>query len=96
MKNVAESTEIPVMDNEDAKKKHRMIVTLTDKEYRLLKELSDATGTPMATEFMSTARELGVFGFISGVLATIRALKPVVEPIKRRARELVRRARSSA
>ncbi len=39
---------------------------------------------------------LGVFGFISGVVATIRALKPVVEPIKRRARELVRRARSSA
>ncbi len=42
------------------------------------------------------SRGLGVFGFISGVVATIRALKPVVEPIKRRARELVRRARSSA
>lgn len=75
-------------------KGHRLLITVTDEEYKLLKRLSEATDSPMASEFLLVARDLGVFVFIRAILSVGEKLVSVVSPLKKTARKMINQLRS--
>lgn len=66
---------------------YKVTITVTEKEYDILKRASAMDGKPMATAFVETARELYVFQFLGKCVQIAETLISVRDRFKRKAKE---------
>ncbi|WP_147458480.1 hypothetical protein [Pseudomonas aeruginosa] len=66
---------------------HKITITVTEKEYDILKRASAMDGKPIATAFVETARELFVFQFLGKCVQIAESLISVREKFKKKSKE---------